>query len=55
MECPSCKKIIAELATFENLNNENIYCPNCNVHLQLEYDESSDGESEWFWFKLYDS
>lgn len=44
--------MLAELATYENLNNENIYCPSCNEHLDLNYDESCDGESEWFWFEI---
>jgi transcription elongation factor Elf1 len=53
--CPSCKKDISSLISWENLteqyNSDRIlFCYHCSVGLQLNYDEEWDGIDEYsYW------
>lgn len=55
MECPKCNNQLVELANFDNLLRDDLYCPHCNTHLNLNYDETIDRSTEWWWFVLYEN
>jgi transcription elongation factor Elf1 len=54
--CPSCDGEIDHLVTWDNLTDQYkdsssiLFCPHCNVGLQLNYDEEWDGIDEYsYW------
>lgn len=49
--CPICKEDVSVLISWDNLTEQYnsgriLFCPHCNVGLQLNYDEEWDGVEE---------
>ncbi len=49
--CKSCKSDVSDLVNWDTLCNVYIACPKCGYKMEVNYDESWDGETEngWWW------
>lgn len=55
-QCLRCKCDIDDLVNFDTLTELYITCPNCDLKMEVNYDEvyePPDDEYGWFWVEEY--